>query len=229
MANLSRGWGRPSMLSLQRDVEDLLEDYEMPRSFRREIDRVFDLSRSPDAIWRDMDRILGEFETPRALSTRLARLFEAFGLMGRRRGGERYARELFVPEVDVAERDNELVLKVDLPGMREKDIELRVEDGNTLTISGERREEESRNVRGYQYQERRYGSFSRSIPLPSGVDASNIAADFRNGVLEIHVPRSEGSRARRIPVMTGAGRDEPRAYAGGNGPNATPGQSISAS
>jgi HSP20 family protein len=126
------------------------------------------------------------------------------------------AREAFMPSVDFAEHDNECIMKVDLPGMREQDIDVRIDDNNVLTISGERRAEEKKKVRGYEYSERSYGKFSRSVSLPTGVDASKIEADFRNGVLEIHVQKTaEAVRARKIPV-----REEPRVLPGNGGAEA---------
>jgi HSP20 family protein len=207
-------WGRPSMVSLQRDLEEVLEDFAYPRAFRREMDRLFDEVSAPRALWREMDRLMEEFESPPTLRRRITRLFDDFVSAVKRP----FAREkaTFVPSVDLAERDNEYVLKADLPGMREQDIDLRIDDDNVLTIKGERREEETKRVRGYEYSERSYGTFSRSVSLPSGVDASKIEADFRHGVLEIRIPKTEAARARKIPIS----REEPRVIAPSNGPTA---------
>lgn len=209
MGNLIR-WGRPSMLSLQRDIEDLLDDFSSPRALRREIERAFEQAEGPTDVWQEMDRLFDEFAPPPTLRRRIARLFEDLtGARAPSRAG------VFVPSVDLTEHENEYVLKVDLPGMREQDIDVRIEDNNVLTISGERREEEKKRVRGYEYSERRYGRFSRSVTLPSNVETSKVEADFRNGVLEVHVPKTEAARARKIPI-----REEQRALSGNGGAQA---------
>lgn len=219
MANLSRWWGGPSVLTLQRDVEDVMEDFAAPRWIRRELERVFDEFQSPGAIWREMDRLLDTVESPPGLWSRLSRLFEGFT------GGiERGESLRFAPHLDVAERDNEYVMKVDLPGMREKDLDIRVSD-DAITISGERREEERKQIRGYKYHERSYGSFSRTVALPPGIDSSKIMADFRNGVLEVKLPKTDAGKTRRIPVGT---REEQRAMPAGNGPGAQASQGAGA-
>jgi len=203
MGNLIQ-WQRPSMLSLQRDIEDILEEFPVSRSFRREMTRLFDEVSSPRTLWREMDRLLEEFESPPALGSRLARMFENVVQAPRR-----YLtpwRSAFVPSVELAEFDSEYVMKVDLPGLRENEIDLKIDDHNVLTICGERHVEETKEARGYEYSERAYGGFSRSVALPSGIETGKIDADFRNGVLEIHVPKTEAARARRIPLT----REEPR-------------------
>jgi HSP20 family protein len=154
-----------------------------------------------------------DFESPPTLGSRIAGVFEDF-LGEPRRLGTR-ALNTFVPSLDLLEQDNEYVMKADLPGMREQDINVEVGDDNVLTISGERTQEENKNVRGYQYNERSYGSFSRSIELPQGVDASKVKADFSNGVLEVRFPKGESARARRIPLSSGQQRN--LSAGGGNG------------
>ena len=100
------------------------------------------------------------------------------------------------PSVEVTERDNELRITAEMPGMSEKDVELLVEEG-VLTIRGEKRNE--REERGYS--ERFYGRFERRIALPDGVDESGARAEFRDGVLTVTLPRSaEAERGRRIPI-----------------------------
>jgi HSP20 family protein len=204
-------WRRPSMLGLQRDVEDILDHFGSPRAFRREIERLFDEPATAPILWREVDRLFEEFESPRPLRKRMSRLFDDFAETMRRPFGR--APETFIPSVDLVERDNEYVMKADLPGMKEQDIELSVDQNNVLTISGERREEETKRERGYEYTERSYGRFSRSASLPAGADTSKIQADFRNGVLEVHIPKTEAVGAGKIPV---AG-EQPRVHAAGNG------------
>ena len=206
MANLT-WWRRPSISTLRRDMDDILEDFDLSRGFRREIDRLFNEDLSPRTMWSEMERLLEDFVSPQPLRRRMAGLFEPLvggatrGLMGR--GGE----TMFMPNIELKEQDNAYVLRADLPGVREQDVNVNVDDDNVLTISGERRREESKRERGYEYTEREYGSFSRSIQLPRGAEASKIEADFRNGVLEIHVPKGEGARARHIPIGGREGRE----------------------
>jgi len=205
-------WGRSPMISLQREIEDLLEDVSSPRAFRRELDRLFASDLSPRSLWTEIDRLMDDFESPPTLRSRIGRLFESTrGLLP-----FTHAKTTFVPSVELVEQDKEYVLKADLPGMREQDVDVRIDDDNVLTIRGERREERTKTLRGYEYSERAYGSFSRSVALPVGIDAGKIEAEFHNGVLEVHVPKSQQAlTARKIPI----GREEPRVLPG-NGPTA---------
>jgi len=215
MANLVQ-WRRPGMLSLQRDIEDVFEDFGVPRSIRRDMERLFDEVDSPRSLWREMDRLMEQFEAPPSLGSRVARLFEnVIGPSRKVFGGQLGMRgdEMFVPQLDLVEQEKEYVMKADVPGIREQDIDIHIDDNNRLTISGERRKEETRKVRGYEYQERSYGSFSRTIDLPRSIDASKIQAEFHNGVLELHVPKIEGVQTHKIPLSRG---EEPR-VTGGNG------------
>lgn len=103
---------------------------------------------------------------------------------------------VWAPPIEVLERDNKVVVRAELPGVSKEDINVEVEEG-VLTISGERRQEEEESREGYFRSERRYGAFSRSIPLPEGVDTEQVEANFRDGVLEIALPKPEGASARR--------------------------------
>ena len=96
----------------------------------------------------------------------------------------------------------------DLPGLRERDIDVRVDSDNVVTISGERREEETKRGRSYQMTERTYGAFSRSVQLPRGADTSKVEADFRNGVLELRVPKLEAARTLAALVIDLIGQDD---------------------
>lgn len=107
----------------------------------------------------------------------------------------------FTPEVDVFERDGRLVVRADLPGMGKDDVQVEVA-GDTLLLRGERKEEREEEREGYYCCERRYGAFTRSIPLPEGVDPDTAEASFRNGVLEVSLesPTEEAARRRRIEI-----------------------------
>jgi HSP20 family protein len=103
------------------------------------------------------------------------------------------------PAVDMLDRKDEVVLRVDLPGMDQKDLDLTVEE-RVLTIRGERKGAEASKEEDYYCCERWAGSFERSLALPPGVDAERIAATFKNGVLEIHLPKVETARGKRVQI-----------------------------
>ena len=105
----------------------------------------------------------------------------------------------WAPAVDIYETENELVLKADLPDVDLKDIDVRVEN-QTLTISGERTFEKNDTTNGYHRIERNYGSFVRSFSLPNTFDTENIAADFKNGVLSVTLPKKEAAKPRQVKV-----------------------------
>ena len=102
------------------------------------------------------------------------------------------------PAVDVVEEQEKILVKVEVPGVDEKDLKVTFEDG-LLTVTGER-QFERRDDRSYHRIERAYGTFTRTFTLPRSVDASQIAADYRNGVLEISIPKKEEARPKQISI-----------------------------
>lgn len=108
----------------------------------------------------------------------------------------------WAPPVDVAEDSERIHVKVEVPGMEEKDLRVNYEDG-LLTVSGER-QFENRDDRNYHRIERAYGSFVRTFSLPRSVDASKIIASYRNGVLEIEIPKKEESKPKQIQINLGS-------------------------
>ena len=117
-------------------------------------------------------------------------------------GARRERWEAFDPRMDVVETDKEIKVSVELPGLEENEIYVGL-SRNVLTISGEKRQEKEEKGHNYLRAERSYGSFRRSIPLPSEVDASKADAEFRNGVLTVTLPRAVKAQARkRIVVKT---------------------------
>jgi HSP20 family protein len=109
----------------------------------------------------------------------------------------------WLPAVDVWETDNEVVLSFDLPGIPEDKITVELDD-NVLTVSGDReRTQEHTSERFYRF-ERRFGTFSRSVTLPTGVTESDIMANYKDGVLEVRVPKPEEQKPKRIRVGTQA-------------------------
>ncbi|RZV34408.1 MAG: Hsp20/alpha crystallin family protein, partial [Acidimicrobiales bacterium] len=105
------------------------------------------------------------------------------------------------PSLDISEGRKKVMVRVDLPGMEDKDIDVSL-TGDVLTIRGERKEEHDSNEDGHLVQERRYGAFYRTVQLPSGVDVEGAKAKFKNGVLTVTVPKNAGvqSTTRRIDV-----------------------------
>lgn len=105
----------------------------------------------------------------------------------------------FVPEFDLVESDTEIRIAADLPGVEEKDLELSL-DGDVLTIRGERRAEKEERRKGYEWSERRFGSFLRRIELPSEVQSEKVQAKFNKGVLEITLPKSESAKRKSLTI-----------------------------
>ena len=120
-----------------------------------------------------------------------------------RHNGEESALTTWAPAVDIYETANELVVKADLPDVNEKDIDVRVEN-NLLTIRGERKFEKSVSEENYLRVERTYGSFSRSFSLPNTVNPEAIAAEYKNGVLTVTLPKREESKPRQVKVTVNA-------------------------
>lgn len=135
---------------------------------------------------------------PDPFSTEVSRLFDT--LMG----GDVANGQSWKPAMDLVEAEDHFLLKADLPGLTEGDVEIEVRD-NTLRISGERKAEHESSERGWYRMERSFGRFSRSLTLPEGVSADAIAATFDNGVLEVRIPKPEERQPRRIQIQ-GAGQ-----------------------
>jgi HSP20 family protein len=103
------------------------------------------------------------------------------------------------PVVDIAEKDNEFIVKAEVPGCKADDIDISVH-GNVLTISGEKKEEQEKEEKGYYHVERSYGSFRRDLNLASEVDPSKINATCKDGVLTLKVPKTEKAKPVKIKV-----------------------------
>jgi HSP20 family protein len=107
----------------------------------------------------------------------------------------------FFPELNVSETDRDFEVSLELPGMRKEDIEISLDD-NVLTVSGERKAhyEGEENGRRYHRVESRFGTFSRTLPLPNIIDRENVSASYDNGVLTITIPKLEEKAGRKIKV-----------------------------
>ena len=108
----------------------------------------------------------------------------------------------WIPTVDIAETDAEYQIKAELPEVKKEDVKVSVEDG-VLTISGERRQETEEKGKKYHRVERSYGSFVRSFTLPDHVDDARVKAEYKDGVLNLHLPKSEKAKPKAIDVKIG--------------------------
>lgn len=116
-------------------------------------------------------------------------------------GGETSALATFTPSIDVYEDEKAIHVEADVPGIDEKNLNIRLE-GNSLVLEGERKEEKEEKRAGYLCSERNYGSFMRSFSLPEYADTNKIEAKFKNGVLHVQVGKKEGVKPKQIPVKT---------------------------
>jgi HSP20 family protein len=134
-----------------------------------------------------------------SLQSDVNRLFDSF--FGSR-PGDGIRRQRWVPAMDLVEEDDSLVLRADLPGMSEDDVNIEVKDG-VLTVSGERKAEEKKQGEGYYRVERAFGSFSRSLSIPEGIDPEQVSAQFDNGVLEVRIPKPAERKPHRVQIGKG--------------------------
>ena len=146
------------------------------------------------------------------LQNRMSRLFEEqYG------GGREEALTTsgaFVPPVDIYEDQHGIQLKLEVPGIDEKDLNINVEN-NVLTVSGERKFESEQKEENFHRIERRYGSFTRSFTLPNTVDTEKINADYNNGVLGIRLVKREEAKPKQIKVNIGQKLEAKGATGGG--------------
>jgi HSP20 family protein len=126
------------------------------------------------------------------------RLFDSF-FGGRRPNGGSHP---WSPAMDLVETDDHLVLRADLPGMDEKDIEIEIKDG-VLTVTGERKAEQESKDEGFYRVERSFGRFSRSLSLPDGIDSDQVTANFDRGVLEVKIPKPSETKPHRVQIGSG--------------------------
>lgn len=137
-----------------------------------------------------------------SLQSEVNRIFDGFLGTGRQSNG---ASRRWIPAMDLAETEDELVLTADLPGLVEDDVSIEIKD-NVLTIAGERSARTDQKERGYHRVERSHGRFSRSLSLPDGIDADRVVASFDRGVLEVTIPKPEERKPHRVAIAAGNGR-----------------------
>lgn len=138
------------------------------------------------------------FEDIEKVRSEMDRLMDAF-LFGVPQRGEFWGEAEWLPAVDVAETENEVAVNVEIPGMDPKEFDISLK-GGTLTIKGEKKQEKVEGEENYHLIERRYGTFTRSILLPQEVESDQISAAYKNGVLTVTVPKSEGSKRKEIKI-----------------------------
>ena len=139
----------------------------------------------------EMDRLFGDFNFAGGLASGFGR---EFGRLADLEGS------MWLPQVETFERDGQLIVRADLPGLTKDDINVDIAD-DAIKIRGERRQEKEENDEGYYLTERSYGSFYREIPLPAGVNGDEAKASFQNGVLQITMPApARQTVSRRIEI-----------------------------
>lgn len=124
------------------------------------------------------------------LRSRMNRLFE---------GG--FGTRLWTPAVDITENEHEIVLEAELPGMKKDEIDVQL-NGDTLTLRGERKIESSEKGEQYHRVERQYGAWQRSFQIEIPIDAQNVSADYKDGVLTVRLPKAEEVKPRQIAITT---------------------------
>jgi HSP20 family protein len=133
-----------------------------------------------------------------ALQQEIDRLFDGFS-----RGLAGFPSSELMPSMDVSETDKEIEISTELPGLEEKDVQLNLSD-NVLTIRGEKKNEREETGKDYRLVERSYGSFTRSVRLPDGVNADNIKAEMAKGVLKVTVPKPAPAQSKKIDIKAAA-------------------------
>lgn len=120
---------------------------------------------------------------------------------------EPFARGVWSPALDMYESDKEIIVKAELPGLTAKDIDVTV-DEDMLTIRGERKFSKEAKEENYYRLERRYGAFERAVPLPASIQKNKAKATFKEGVLEIRMPKAKEVEAKRVKVAVEAGESK---------------------
>src|SRR5580700_7730413 len=142
------------------------------------------------------------FRELNSLQSRMNRLFEEQYSGGRE---DSLTAGAFVPPVDIYEDEHSIQLKLEVPGIDEKDLDIKVEN-NTLTVSGERKFEKEEKEENFHRVERRYGSFTRSFTLPTTVNTEDIKADYEQGVLKIRLAKRQEAKPKQIKVNIGTAK-----------------------
>src|ERR1700722_5394694 len=140
-----------------------------------------------------------------ALQNRMNSLFQDFSRSGN--GESELATAGFFPPVDIFEDENKLVLKIEIPGIRQEDIDVRLEN-NTLTVKGERSFQSEGKEENFHRVERRYGSFYRAFTLPNTIDQNTIKADYEAGVLKVELHKRAETKPRQVKINVGSSKPD---------------------
>jgi HSP20 family protein len=140
-----------------------------------------------------------------ALQNRMNSIFQDFSRSNGSGENEAVTAAGFVPPVDIYEDENKLVLKIEIPGMRQEDLDVRMEN-NTLTVKGERSFQNEGKEENFHRVERRYGSFYRAFTLPNTVDPNNIKAEYDAGVLRLELQKRPETKPKQIKVNVGSAK-----------------------
>jgi HSP20 family protein len=148
--------------------------------------------------------VLTRFEPFREFSTLQDRINRVFRESYRgAEGDESLTTSSFAPAVDVYEDEHKVTLKIEVPGIEEKDIDVQIEN-NVLTVHGERKIEKEEKEENYRRVERQYGSFTRTFTLPTTVDTESVSATYDKGVLKIALPKKAEAKPKQIKVNVGS-------------------------
>lgn len=142
------------------------------------------------------------FKEMEQIQNRLASLWDAGPSPFNGNLGETLAAAEWTPRVDIVEDEKEIVVKAELPEMKKEDVKVTVDQG-VLTISGERRLEKEEKHKKYHRIESEYGSFFRSFTLPAAVIAEKVAADFKDGILKVHLPKETKTGGKSVEIKVG--------------------------
>jgi HSP20 family protein len=149
--------------------------------------------------------VLTRWEPFREFSTLQDRMNRLFRESYNQNGDEALTTSQFAPAVDVYEDEHNVSLKVEVPGIDEKDIDIRLEN-NTLTVHGERKIEKEEKEENFRRVERQYGGFTRTFTLPQTVDSENVSATYDKGVLKITLPKKAEAKPKQIKVNVGSSK-----------------------
>ena len=138
------------------------------------------------------------------IQSEMNRLFNTFFENPGQQGTGTGTARRWIPAMDLVETDEDFVLRADLPGLNEQDVNIELED-NVLTLSGERKAAHEERGEGYYRVERASGAFSRSLTLPDGVEPDRVQASFDRGVLEVRIPKPERRKPRKVTISAGGG------------------------
>ena len=155
----------------------------------------------PDVVRMRTDNDHPFYSLQREMNSLFDNFFWGFDVAPR--GSAAAGMGMFTPSIDVKENEKEFIIKAELPGVEEKDIEVTVTN-DAVTIQGEKKEEKEDKDKNYYYMERSYGSFSRVIPLEAEIESNKAEARFKNGILDIKIPKNQSVKEKgtKVPIKT---------------------------